>query len=74
MSFTWSPRVAMSRDEMDRFLQQKLAARLTSIRPDGYPHTTPLWYVWDGEALWFEIGAGERPFAEFRCLRETFAR
>jgi hypothetical protein len=41
MSFTWSPSVAMSRDEMDRFLQQKLVARLTSIRPDGYPHTTP---------------------------------
>jgi hypothetical protein len=43
MSFTWSPRVAMSRDEMDRVLQQKLVARLTSIRPDGDPHTTPLW-------------------------------
>jgi hypothetical protein len=41
MSFTWSPSVAMSRDEMDRFLQQKLVARLTSIPPDGYPHTIP---------------------------------
>jgi PPOX class probable F420-dependent enzyme len=71
MSFTWSPRVAMSRDEMDRFLQQKLVARLTSIRPDGYPHTTPLWYVWDGEALWFEIGAGERPRQHLRNLRSN---
>jgi nitroimidazol reductase NimA-like FMN-containing flavoprotein (pyridoxamine 5'-phosphate oxidase superfamily) len=35
----------MNRDEIDRFLQQTLVARLTSIRPDGYPHTTPLWYV-----------------------------
>jgi hypothetical protein len=41
MSFTWSPSVAMSRDEMDRFLQQKLVARLTSIRPDGYPIPHP---------------------------------
>src|SRR6266704_63691 len=71
MSFTWSPSVAMSRDEMDRFLQQKLVARLTSIRPDGYPHTTPLWYVWDGEALWFEIGAGERPRQHIRNLRRN---
>ncbi len=61
MSFTWSPSVAMSREESDRFLQQKAVARLTSIRPDGYPHTTPLWYVWDGEALWFEIGAEHAP-------------
>jgi PPOX class probable F420-dependent enzyme len=71
MSFTWSPSVAMSRDEMDRFLQQKLVARLTSIRPDGYPHTTPLWYVWDGEALWFEIGAGARPRQHLRNLRRN---
>jgi nitroimidazol reductase NimA-like FMN-containing flavoprotein (pyridoxamine 5'-phosphate oxidase superfamily) len=69
MCFTWSPSVAMSRDEMDRFLQQKLVARLTSLRPDGYPHTTPRWYVWDGEALWFEIGAGARPRPHLRNLR-----
>jgi nitroimidazol reductase NimA-like FMN-containing flavoprotein (pyridoxamine 5'-phosphate oxidase superfamily) len=68
MSFTWSPSVAMSREEMDHLLQQKLVARLSSIRPDGYPHTTPLWYVWDSEALWFEIGAGERPRQHLRNL------
>jgi PPOX class probable F420-dependent enzyme len=61
----------MSREEMNRFLQQKLVARLTSIRPDGYPHTTPLWYVWDGQALWFEIGAGERPRQHLRNLRSN---
>jgi nitroimidazol reductase NimA-like FMN-containing flavoprotein (pyridoxamine 5'-phosphate oxidase superfamily) len=71
MSFTWSPSVAMGWEEMDRFLQQKLVARLTSIRPDGYPHTTPLWYVWDGEALWFELGAGERPRQHLRNLRSN---
>jgi general stress protein 26 len=71
MSFTWSPSVAMGWEEMDRFLQQKLVAPLTSIRPDGYPHTTPLWYVWDGEALWFELGAGERPRQHLRNLRNN---
>jgi len=44
MSLTWAPEVAMSKEEIDNFLRQKLVARLTSIRPDGYPHTTPLWY------------------------------
>jgi nitroimidazol reductase NimA-like FMN-containing flavoprotein (pyridoxamine 5'-phosphate oxidase superfamily) len=71
MSFTWSPSVAMGWEEMDRFLQQKLVARLTSIRPDGYPHTTPLWYIWDGEALWFELGAGERPRQHLRNLHNN---
>src|SRR5919106_3253179 len=71
MSFTWSPSVAMNRDEIDRFLRRTLVARLTSIRPDGYPHTTPLWYVWDGEALWFEIGAGARPRQHLRNFRSN---
>jgi nitroimidazol reductase NimA-like FMN-containing flavoprotein (pyridoxamine 5'-phosphate oxidase superfamily) len=48
-----------------------LVARLPSIRPDGYPHTTPLWYVWDGEALRFEVGAGERPWQHIRNLRSN---
>lgn len=70
-SLTWGPEVAMSPAELDAFLGQKLVARLTSIRPDGYPHTTPLWYLWDGEALWFELGAGERPRQHIRNLRQN---
>ena len=65
------PSVAMSKEEMDRFLQQKLVARFTSIRPDGYPHTTPLWYVWDGEVLWFLLGAGAYPPQHLRNLRRN---
>src|SRR5262252_1555284 len=68
---TLGPSVAMSKDEMDRFLQQKLVARFTSIRPDGYPHTTPLWYIWDGEALWFLLGAGTYPRQHIRNLRRN---
>jgi PPOX class probable F420-dependent enzyme len=71
MSLTWAPSIAMSKEEVDHFLGQKLVARLTSIRPDGYPHTTPLWFVWDGEALWFEFGAGERPRQHIRNLRRN---
>ena len=69
MTLTWAPRVAMSKEELDSFLNQKLVARLSSIRPDGYPHATPLWYLWDGEALWFILGAGERPRQHIRNLR-----
>ena len=63
--------VGMSKAEMDSFLKQKLVARFTSIRPDGYPHTTPLWYVWDGEVLWFLLGAGTYPRQHIRNLRRN---
>lgn len=68
---TLGPSVAMSKAEIDSFLQQKLVARFTSIRPDGYPHTTPLWYVWDGEVLWFLLGAGAYPRQHIRNLRRN---
>ena len=71
MSLTWAPSVAKSTEEMDNFLNQKLVARLTSIRPDGYPHSTPFWYSWDGEALWFIMGSGIRPRQHIRNLRQN---
>ena len=48
-----------------------MISRFTSIRPDGFPHTTPLWYTWDGEALWFVIGAGARPRQHIRNLQRN---
>jgi hypothetical protein len=33
---------------------------LTTIRPDGRPHVTPLIAVWHDEALWFSTGSEER--------------
>ncbi|HEV8193209.1 MAG TPA: pyridoxamine 5'-phosphate oxidase family protein, partial [Ktedonobacterales bacterium] len=30
-------------------------AILAVNRPQGGPQLTPVWYVWDGEALWFSI-------------------
>jgi general stress protein 26 len=71
MSLTWAPGVAMSKEEIDSFLNEKLISRFTSIRPDGYPHTTPLWYVWDSEALWFVVGAGVRPRQHIRNLQQN---
>ena len=71
MTLTWTPQTAMSKQEIDNFLNQKLISRFTSIRPDGYPHTTPLWYLWDGEALWFVLGSGKRPRQHIRNLRRN---
>jgi Pyridoxamine 5'-phosphate oxidase len=33
---------------------------LGTARPDGRPHTMPIWGVWDGDAFWFSTGAGSR--------------
>jgi hypothetical protein len=33
------------------FLQQRLIARVTTMGPDGYPHTTPIWYILDGDDI-----------------------
>ena len=33
---------------------------LSTVRPDGRPHVTPLIAVWHGDAIWFTTGAEER--------------
>ncbi|MEQ8675577.1 MAG: TIGR03618 family F420-dependent PPOX class oxidoreductase [Aggregatilineales bacterium] len=50
---TYPQMPGMTNDEIDAFLQQPgLLARLSTINPDGTPHTMPIWYEWrDGEIL-----------------------
>lgn len=38
----------MSGDELDAFLSEPHVARLSTINPDGTPHTLPIWYEWSG--------------------------
>jgi PPOX class probable F420-dependent enzyme len=33
---------------------------ITSLSPDGSPHSMPVWGVWDGAALWFSSGRRAR--------------
>ena len=44
-------RIAMSPDELDVFLGEERTCRVATTGPSG-PHVTPLWFAWDGEALW----------------------
>jgi hypothetical protein len=44
--------LAMSDAERDDFLGSERTCRVASVGRDGSPHVTPLWYVWDGDALW----------------------
>jgi general stress protein 26 len=45
-------RIAMSKEELDEFLTTERTCRVATTGPSG-PHNTPLWFVWDGAALWF---------------------
>ena len=41
----------MEKAELDAFLAEQRTCRVATVSADG-PHLTPLWYVWDGAALW----------------------
>jgi nitroimidazol reductase NimA-like FMN-containing flavoprotein (pyridoxamine 5'-phosphate oxidase superfamily) len=42
----------MGPEEVDAFLAEERTCRVASVGSDGAPHVTPLWFVWDGAALW----------------------
>lgn len=42
----------MTPDELNQFLGDERMCRLASVGADGAPHNSPLWFVWDGSALW----------------------
>jgi PPOX class probable F420-dependent enzyme len=45
-------RIAMTPEERDQFLTLERTCRVASVGADGAPHTSALWFVWDGEVLW----------------------
>ena len=61
MALRWHPRVSMSKEELHRFLGGRLIARLSTIDGDGYPMVTPVWYLWDGKVMFFNLGRNRSP-------------
>jgi PPOX class probable F420-dependent enzyme len=45
-------KIAMTTDERDAFLASARTCRVATVAGDGSPHVTPLWFAWDGGALW----------------------
>ena len=43
--------IAMSTGELDSFLGEQRTCRVATVGPAG-PHVSPVWFVWDGQALW----------------------
>ncbi|MEV0184289.1 pyridoxamine 5'-phosphate oxidase family protein [Streptomyces sp. NPDC050625] len=42
----------MTPEEVDAFLAAERVCRVATISAGGHPHVVPLWFVWDGSALW----------------------
>ena len=41
----------MNQDEVQEFLSRSKVGVVASLRSDGYPHSTPVWYRYDGETI-----------------------
>lgn len=42
----------MSKEQRNQFLQGPFVARIGTLGPNGEPHVTPIWYEWDGTAIY----------------------
>jgi PPOX class probable F420-dependent enzyme len=54
-------------DTVRAFLQQRHIARMTTLSPDGYPHTVPVWYMLDGDDLVVATGYQTRKLRNIRA-------
>jgi hypothetical protein len=63
----------MGKAELDAFLTEQRTCRVATAGQDG-PHLTPLWYVWDGTALWlYSVVRSQRWTAISRDRRVAFS-
>ena len=44
--------VRMSKQRINEVLSGPRIARVGTIGPEGEPHVTPMWFVWDGESMY----------------------
>jgi PPOX class probable F420-dependent enzyme len=63
---TATRRNALTPEERDEFLSRKLVGRLATQRDDGWPHVTPIWYVWEGGRFHLSLGNSRKHLANLR--------
>jgi len=51
---------ALTEQERDAVLTERRIGRLATQRDDGWPHVTPIWYVWDGGRFVLTLGRSRR--------------
>ena len=58
-------KIAMTTAELDDFLAGQRTCRVATVGARG-PHLTPLWYVWDGTALWLTSVVASQRWADLQ--------
>ena len=51
---------AFTEEEREAFLTDLRIGRLATMREDGWPHVTPIWYVWEGDRFVLTLGKSRR--------------
>ena len=54
---TATPENALTQAEIDEYLSRRIMARMATQRADGYPHLTPIWFVWEDGEFQHTLGA-----------------
>ena len=57
----------MTPEERDAFLAEQRTCRVATVGAAGVPHVSPLWYVWDGRAMWLYSLTRSRRRADIRA-------
>jgi PPOX class probable F420-dependent enzyme len=55
----------LTREEIDAFLYERHTLVISTLRHDGWPQMTTVWYRWDGEAFWISTN---RDRAKYRNI------
>ena len=59
-------RPSLTKEAMSTFLNGKRNAIMATLKKDGSPQLTPVWYRWDGEQFWVSI---TKDRAKYKNLR-----
>jgi hypothetical protein len=57
----------LSKEEIAALLARDVVARVATIDADGYPHVTPLWFLWADGAFHLASDAGRPHLARLRA-------
>ncbi len=64
---------ALSPGARHDFLDRRNDGRLATIRADGWPHVTPIWFLWQAPVFLFSLGASRLHLSNLRSdARATF--
>ncbi len=58
--------VDLQHPKVQRILHSKQFAHVATIRPDGSPQSSPMWFVWDGAYIQFTHATNRQKYRNIR--------